>query len=66
MVIDFAHKEHPLVAMTDKAVIPVTIPMALERETGIQKPLKDEISWAPAFAGATNQFNKCFCYELDQ
>ena len=58
MLIDFDHKEHPLLKIINKAVIPV--------QTGIQKVLKSQLFWAPAFAGATNQYNKCFFYELGQ
>ena len=29
-------------------------------KTGIQKVLKSQFLWAPAFAGATNQSSKCF------
>jgi hypothetical protein len=56
MPIDFAHKKNLLLKITDKAVIPV--------ETGIQKVSKSQFLWTPALAGVTNQFNKCFFYEL--
>jgi hypothetical protein len=57
--IDFTHKEDPLLKTTDKAVIPVetryeSIP------TGIQKVLGSQFLRTPAFAGVTNQFDKCF------
>ena len=35
MLIDFAHKEHPLLKIINKAVIPV--------QTGIQKVLKSQL-----------------------
>jgi hypothetical protein len=56
MLFDFAHKEHPLVAITNKAVIPRPMINLTGRE--IQKILKDQIPWAPVFTGATNQFKK--------
>ena len=49
MLIDFAHKEHQLVAITNKAVIPV--------KTGIQKILKDQIPWAPPRIGSGGRIN---------
>jgi len=58
MLIEFAPREHPFVAITPKNVIPV--------ETGIQKVLKEQIPWAPAFAGVTIQFNKWFSHGFDQ
>jgi hypothetical protein len=58
MPIDLAHKEHPLFEIIKKVVIPV--------KTGIQKALKSQFLWAPAFAGATNQTNKRLLYELSQ
>jgi hypothetical protein len=41
----------PMHRITNKAVIPV--------KTGIQNILKSQFLWAPAFAGATNQSNRC-------
>ena len=58
MLIDFAHKEHPLLKIINKVVILV--------QTGIQKVLKSQLFVAPVFVGATNQYNKCFFYELGQ
>jgi hypothetical protein len=58
MPIDLAHKEDPLFQTISKIVISV--------KTGIQKALKSQFLWAPAFAGATNQNNKRLLYELSQ